>query len=291
MEQVQLQILLQTFAFLKGTLPNEDSPRLLSFAALHIAAIAGVERLSAEHIAACLEAAGVALHESIVRDAIEKAVLERCVTVKKDESGTLVYMLMTKGQKEIENLFGSDGDRMSIVRIDGDQPRTDRRRLGDTETIRHPRIVLAFDLCSSSKIMEDLLLNDKFRDYEAFLTCIKRWLIDRGKKQPSTDGFELYKFTGDGWILLFPTTTTGEELFEFMRALCEMVSAELDRHILSNLSSKPAVLGVTLGVDTGKVQSASVGALLQRIPTSVARAIQGRTGNAATSEYLERKRL
>ena len=98
-------------------------------------------------------------------------------------------MLMTKGEKEIEHLFGSDGDGMSIIRIDGDQPRTDRRRLGHTETIRHPRIVIAFDLCSSSKIMEDLLLNDKFRDYEAFLTCIKRWLIGRGKKQPSTDGF------------------------------------------------------------------------------------------------------
>jgi hypothetical protein len=67
---------------------------------------------------------------------------------------------MTKGKKDIEPLLGSDG--MSIVLIDGDQPRTDRRRLGDTETIRHPRIVLAFDLCSSSKIMEDLLLKINF---------------------------------------------------------------------------------------------------------------------------------
>jgi class 3 adenylate cyclase len=236
----------------KDTLANLDSARLRSFAALHIAASAGVERLSAKDIADCLEAAEVALHESEVRDALEKAVLEGCVTVKRDESRALVYKLMTKGKKDIEPLLGSDG--MSIVLIDGDQPRTDRRRLGDTETMRHPRIVLAFDLCSSSKIMEDLLLNDKFRDYKAFLTCIKRWLIDQAKKQPPTnDCFELYKFTGDGWILLFPTTTSGGALLEFMRGLCEMVSAELARHIIPNLSSKPAVLGATIGVETGSL--------------------------------------
>jgi hypothetical protein len=119
-------------------------------------------------------------------------------------------------------------------------------------TLKHARIVLAFDLCSSSQIMEDLLLNEKFRKYEACLTCVKRWLIDRANEQPPTNGcFELYKFTGDGWILLFPAMTSGEALLEFMRGLCEMVNAELARHIIPNLSSVPPVLGATLGVEKG----------------------------------------
>lgn len=121
-----------------------------------------------------------------------------------------------------------------------------------TVTIKYTRIVVAFDLCSSSQIMEDLLLNKKFPKYEAFLTCIKRWLIDQ-TKQPLNKGCELYKFTGDGWLLLFPAKTTGEALLKFMRGLCEMVSAELARHIIPNLSSVPSVLGATIGVEKGNL--------------------------------------
>jgi hypothetical protein len=123
-----------------------------------------------------------------------------------------------------------------------------------TVTRLHARIVVAFDVCSSSQIMEDLLLSDQFHKYESFLTCIKRWLIDWSSKQPlANGGFELYKFMGDGWILLFPATTSGEALLEFMRGLCEMVSAELARHIIPNLSSLPHVLGVTIGVEKGNL--------------------------------------
>ena len=119
-----------------------------------------------------------------------------------------------------------------------------------TVTKRHARIVVAFDLCSSSQIMEDLLLNDKFRNYEAFLACIKRWLIDQANKSPpSSSSLELYKFTGDGWILLFPGNTSGQVLLDFMRGLCEMVNAELGRHIIPSLGSVPSALGVMIGLD------------------------------------------
>src|SRR5262245_61271173 len=119
-------------------------------------------------------------------------------------------------------------------------------------TIRHVRIVVAFDLCSSSQIMEDLLLSEKFDRYEAFLVCVKRWLMNwASQHRPGKGGFELYKFTGDGWILLFPETTRGKALIDFMRSMCEMISAELARHILPSLSATPAVLGATLGVEEG----------------------------------------
>ncbi len=121
-------------------------------------------------------------------------------------------------------------------------------------TIKHARIVVVFDVCSSSQIMEDLLLSERFTRYEAFLTCIKRWLIDQSSKQPPVGvPFELYKFTGDGWILLFHASTAGEALLAFIRGLCEMVSAELARHIIPSLSSVPAVLGATLGIEKGNL--------------------------------------
>jgi hypothetical protein len=124
--------LLETFASLdqaaKDALAAEDSPLLLSLAALDIAATeVGVDRLSAEHIVACLEAAGVAVRRTTVSRALARAG-GRVSTTKNEESETL-YRLMTKGKKEIENLLG--GEMMSVVRIEGGQPRTARRRLGD----------------------------------------------------------------------------------------------------------------------------------------------------------------
>src|SRR5262249_10620578 len=122
------------------------------------------------------------------------------------------------------------------------------------DTIKHAHIVVAFDLCSSSQIMEDLLLSDKFDHYEAFLTCVKRWLMNWTDKHSSPKGhFDLYKFTGDGWILLFPATISGEALIDFMYNLCEMINAELIRHIIPSLSSVPSVIGATLGVEEGQL--------------------------------------
>ena len=121
-------------------------------------------------------------------------------------------------------------------------------------TIKHAHIVVAFDLCSSSTIMEDLLLSENFYQYETFLTCVKRWLMNwTNKHAPGNGRFELYNFTGDGWILLFPATTTGKALIESMRSLCEMISAELTRHIIPNLSGVRSVLGATLGVEEGNL--------------------------------------
>jgi hypothetical protein len=121
-------------------------------------------------------------------------------------------------------------------------------------TVKHDRIVVAFDLCSSSQIMEDLLLSEKFDRYETFLTCVKRWLMNwTNRHAPGNGRFELYKFTGDGWILLFPAMTNGNALIESIRSMCEMIDAELARHIIPSLSSVPSVLGATLGIEGGNL--------------------------------------
>src|SRR5262249_22237004 len=126
--------------------------------------------------------------------------------------------------------------------------------LAMSSTLRHGRIVVAFDLCSSSQIVEDLLLSEKFDRFEVFLACIKRWLINwRDQHAVGNSRCELYKFTGDGWILLFPATTKGWLLLQFMGSLCEMISAELARHIIPSLNSLPSVLGATLGVESGNL--------------------------------------
>lgn len=123
--------LLDTFRSLdqriKDTVADVDSPLLLSFAALDISNNeAGVEWLTAEHITACLEAAGVAVQRTSVSRALARAG-NRVSTSKSDDNETQ-YKLMTKGKREIENLTG--GESMAVIRIESGQPRTARLRIG-----------------------------------------------------------------------------------------------------------------------------------------------------------------
>lgn len=124
--------LLDTFRALdqgvKESLAEIDSPLLLSLATLDIAATdASTEKLTAEHIVACLEAAGVAVRKTSVSRALARAGAR--VSTTRNDDGETLYKLMTKGKKEIENLIG--GELMSVVRIEGGQPRTARIRLGE----------------------------------------------------------------------------------------------------------------------------------------------------------------
>jgi hypothetical protein len=124
--------LLETFRSLdnskKDVLADTDSPLLLSFAALSIArSICECERLSAEHIVACLEAAGVAVKKQSVSKALARA--SGRVSAVKGIDGEALYSLMTTGERQIAQLLG--GGELSVIRIDGTTPRTARRRLGE----------------------------------------------------------------------------------------------------------------------------------------------------------------
>lgn len=124
--------LLDTFGSLsqatKDSLAETNSPLLLGLAALDIAATeAGIDRLTAEHIVACLETAGVAIRKTSVSRALARA--GGRVSTAKNSDGEALYKLMTKGKKEIENVIG--GELMAVVRIVGGYPRTARLRLGE----------------------------------------------------------------------------------------------------------------------------------------------------------------
>jgi len=131
-DEIIVKSLLESFrsldAALKDSLADIDSPLLLSFATLDIAENqAGSTTLTAEHITACLEAAGVAVAKTSVSRALARA--DNRVSSKKGIDGETHYKLMTKGKREIANLVG--GELMSVVRIESGQPRTGRRRLGE----------------------------------------------------------------------------------------------------------------------------------------------------------------
>ena len=108
-------------------------------------------------------------------------------------------------------------------------------------------LVVAFDICSSSTIMEQLLLSGDVRRLTDLLTAIKRHLAAEQKHLL----FDPYKFTGDGWILLFPPSTDGSALTAFLERLCRFYRDEYRRLIKPNLQSVPKIAGLSFGIDRG----------------------------------------
>jgi class 3 adenylate cyclase len=112
-------------------------------------------------------------------------------------------------------------------------------------------IVVAFDMCSSSNIIEELTLSGNLKRLNEFLTALKRYLASAQKNVV----FDPYKFMGDGWILLFPAETDGKVLFKFLQDLCTFFRREFRQQVLKHLATPPSITGLTFGVEKGPLVS------------------------------------
>ena len=113
-------------------------------------------------------------------------------------------------------------------------------------------IVVAFDMCSSSTIVDELGKAGNVKPLTVFFGEMRRYLM---KEQKRSVPFELYKFMGDGWLLLFPTSTDGARLLAFLEELCLFFAVAFRRTLLPHLSRKPAVVGISFGIETGGLVS------------------------------------
>jgi class 3 adenylate cyclase len=111
-------------------------------------------------------------------------------------------------------------------------------------------IVVAFDICSSTNLIEELTLNGEIEVFEDLLTDIKLHLAKAQEKVL----FDPYKFTGDGWILLFPADSDGTLIFEVLQDLCKFYKKTFSNVVLRHLATPPKVMGLTFGIDRGPVR-------------------------------------
>ncbi|KPQ43784.1 MAG: TPR repeat protein [Candidatus Methanoperedens nitroreducens] len=118
----------------------------------------------------------------------------------------------------------------------------------DEEMTIENKIVVSFDICSSSSIIEDLTLTNNLKALRNLLINMKEFM----RKRPALD-FEVYKFTGDGWILLFPENIQGNGLMSFLILLSSFFKEELTSSIIPLLESPPEIMGLTFGIDGGKL--------------------------------------
>jgi len=109
------------------------------------------------------------------------------------------------------------------------------------------KVVVTIDICSSTDILEDLLKTKGIKQWRDLLIWLKEYLIAESKKY----NFNLYKFTGDGWIILFDPPYKGAQIIQFLSEVSEKFEEEFKDKIYNILDSPPDITGLTFGIDEG----------------------------------------
>jgi len=119
-----------------------------------------------------------------------------------------------------------------------------RQRLREVE-----KIVLTFDICSSSTIIEDLSESGNITKWRDLLIGLKEYIFEEA------DAYEFnpYKFVGDGWILLFEPDTEPDQVFGFAEELSVWFEKKIIKMDKDYLQSTPDIMGLTFGIDKGKL--------------------------------------
>jgi hypothetical protein len=135
------------------------------------------------------------------------------------------------------------------------------------------KIVVAFDICSSTTIIEDLTLTNNVGKLLDVLDDLKTLLFE--KKQNLK--FEPYKFVGDGWILLFPADTSGQQVIRLLHQLSLTFARRFSNYVEPILEVQPEIKGLTFGVDVGLIHRVRMFGAHERIgrPLVVACRLQG----------------
>ncbi|MGQ0571945.1 MAG: hypothetical protein ACT4P5_20770 [Armatimonadota bacterium] len=110
-----------------ASLAREASPLRLGLAMLAIASERfNTDYLSIDEVVTCLEASGIAVKPEAIRNAFARAG-DRLS--RREFNHVVKYRIMTAGLDEVREL--TRGGNVQIIYVEGDLPRTDRRRLGD----------------------------------------------------------------------------------------------------------------------------------------------------------------
>ncbi len=90
-------------------------------------------------------------------------------------------------------------------------------------------------------------MTDNEERWRNFLIEFKDYL----RRQQSSVRFRMYKFLGDGWILLFNPQSEGMEIFQFLENLSDRFDTLYRRRIRDVLTTRIPTIGLTFGMDIG----------------------------------------
>lgn len=113
------------------------------------------------------------------------------------------------------------------------------------------RIVVVFDICFSTAILEDLTRSEKLHDWAKLLKDLSDFL----EQERQELGFEVYKFIGDGWILFFDPALHQASLVPFLHRLSDAYLKAFKNRVRNKLTTRLEKNGLTFGLEMGTVLS------------------------------------
>ena len=109
------------------------------------------------------------------------------------------------------------------------------------------KMVVTTDICSSSHIVESLLKRTKIEVWRNILIEVKEYIYREALKHDA----EIYKFTGDGWIILFSPPYEGKGIISFLKDINVFYKQLYTDHVLPTIDIPPKIYGMTFGIDEG----------------------------------------
>jgi len=150
------------------------------------------------------------------------------------------------------------------------------------------KFVLAFDIVSSSKVLENLHRNSALDNWENLLLGLDRYLQDKREQLQTSKGwtFDCYKFMGDGWILLLEETD--RSLVAFMYELSVTFNKLYDKHVKPSIDDPSITVGVKFGLDYGWLGQTTIGSQPEYFgrPINVACRLQGEVSKQEVASGL-----
>ena len=107
------------------------------------------------------------------------------------------------------------------------------------------KYVVFFDICSSTLILEDLIRSESQELWGDLLLQMQDYL----QKARTREKFSIYKFIGDGWVLLFDESIQGKTFFAFLKSIRVEYDELYRKTIKPVLNSPIECVGLTFGLD------------------------------------------
>ena len=111
------------------------------------------------------------------------------------------------------------------------------------------KMVVTSDICSSSHIIENLIKRSKIDIWRNTLIEVKKYISEEAHRCEA----EIYKFTGDGWIILFEPPYAEKDILKFLRDINIYYENLYKKNVLVTLDIPPKISGMTFGVDEGQL--------------------------------------
>jgi len=111
------------------------------------------------------------------------------------------------------------------------------------------KMVVTTDICSSSHIVENLLKRSKIEVWRNILIEVKEYISREASKHEA----EIYKFIGDGWIILFSPPYVGKGIISFLKDINAFYKKLYNQLVLPTLDIPPKINGMTFGLDEGQL--------------------------------------